>query len=131
MKLIGKLIFILFFLALAEPSIAQTVGNGGKETSKYLKIAVNDIVGNWYTIDSAHTKISFVNSNNRYMYIEGIQHGVGNYGFSVNSDSISVNGMAANWPPYDCTLRLINSKHLEISFSQFFIKESYKVIYKR
>lgn len=131
MKQFNTLIFILLFLAKAEPNLAQTGVNGAKESNQHLKIAVKDIVGNWFTADSSHTMISFINSNNRYMYIEGIQHGVGNYGFPINNDSISVNGMAPNWPPYDCSLRLINSKRLEISFSQFFIRESYKVIYKR
>jgi hypothetical protein len=131
MKQLNILIFILVFLAKAEPSIAQTGVNGAKESNKNLKIAVNDIDGNWYPTDSIHATIRFVIANPRYMDMEGIQHGVGNYGFPVNNDSISVNGMAPNWPPYDCTLRLINNKRLEISFSQFFIKESYKVIYKR
>jgi len=50
----------------------------------------------------------------------------------LRSEDASQNGTAANWPPYDCTLRLLNNKeNLEIEFYQFFYKETTKIIYKR
>lgn len=88
------------------------------------------IVGDWCSHDSSLVKISFVEINNDLVNIEGIKHGVGNYMFQLTGDSISVNGTAANWPPYDCTLSLINSRELEISFYQRFHTAT-KVIYKR
>ena len=117
------------FISLAL--IAQTTGHEIKSTNKDVKISLAEILGDWYTADSSAYKISFINISNYSVDIKGINHGVGNYSFRVYGDSISVNGTAPNWPPYDCTLRLVNNKHLEIVFYQFFSTEPTKVIYRR
>ena len=128
---ISKLIFILILIILSQSIIAQSRVDGLRETNKNNKIALKDIVGNWFTADSAHSKISFINNNNYFISIDGIKHGVGDYIFNLANDSISVNGTAPNWPPYDCTLRLLNSELLEIEFYQYFSTVTTKMIYKR
>lgn len=112
--------------------VAQTGGHDRTATNKANKILLTDIIGNWNSVDSPGHKISFINLNNYIVEINGIKHGVGNYSFIIAGDSISVNGTAANWPPYDCTLRLFNNnKHLEIEFYKFLSTASSKIIYKR
>lgn len=122
---------LVTLMILSHDSFAQTSGLGIKDANKNLKIAVNDIVGNWCTDDSAQSMICFINDNSYFVHIDGIQHGVGKYYFNIAKDSISVNGTAANWPPYDCTITMINTNLLQIEFYQFFSKETTKVIYKR
>jgi hypothetical protein len=109
----------------------QIPGYEIREANKNGKIALSDIVGNWYSTDSSHSKIRFVNNNNSFVSIDGIKHGVGDYCFTFYGDSISVNGMAINWPPYDCTLSLVSDNLLKIEFYQFFSKGAQKVFYKR
>ena len=124
--------FILIFMIICLSIFAQARVYDLKEANRDYKISLTDIIGNWYSVDSPKYKISFKNLNDYFVDIDGIKHGVGNYIFKVDGDSISVNGTAANWPPYDCTLRLLNNKeNLEIEFYQFFSRETTKIIYKR
>ena len=131
MKKNNKLAFTFIFLISSFVIIAQNNAYNLLEANKDIKISLKDIIGDWYAIDNSAFKISFININNVFVDIEGIKHGVGNYSFRVYGDSISVMGTAANWPPYNCTLKLLNPKKLEIEFYQFFYKETTKVIYKR
>jgi len=128
---INRFYLILIFIFISLVVIAQARVYDLREANKDIKILLTDIIGNWYSIDSPKSTISFITLNNRIVDIDGIKHGVGNYSFIVDGDSISVNGTAANWPPYYCTLRLLNSTHLKIEFYQFFSKETTKVIYTR
>ena len=127
----NKLIFVLLFIFITHPNFGQTNGYEIKAANKNNKISLTDIIGDWYAVDSSESKISFIKINNYFVDINGIKHGVGNYSFKVLGDSISVNGTAVNWPPYDCTLKLINSNHLELEFYQFHYTETTKVIYRR
>lgn len=116
---------------LISTVVAQTATSVDQENQNDEKIALTDIIGDWYAIDSSGSKIRMVNVNNLFVDLEGIRHGVGNYSFKICGDSISVNGLAINWPPYDCRLRLLEDHFLEIEFYQFFYTTSTKVIYKR
>ncbi|MCC7297170.1 MAG: hypothetical protein IT244_02455 [Bacteroidia bacterium] len=127
----NKTTLIFLFTCAILTVAAQTRGDGVKATHSEAKIAMADVMGNWYSADSVAKLICFRNINNHYVDIEGIKHGVGNYGFRIMADSISAKGTAPNWPPYDCTLRLIDKKHLEIAFYQFFDTVSTKVTYRR
>lgn len=126
-----KIGLILTLMINSHYSFAQTRVYDIKVANKNLKIAVSDIVGNWCTDDSAQSMICFINDNSYFVHIDGIQHGVGKYYFNIAKDSISVNGTAANWPPYDCTITMLNTNLLQIEFYQFFSKETTKVFYKR
>ena len=110
---------------------AQSNIDSLRNTNKNVKIALNDIIGDFYTTDSLKSKISFIAEGIHAVYIEGIQPGVGKYRFTQAQDSIYVNGFAANWPPYDCTLNLIDKNTLEIKFYQFFYKTPYTIIFKK
>jgi len=123
--------FLLFLLILNYNSKAQVSVHDLREANKQTKIAIKDIIGDWYAGDSLKTKIRFVTIGNYYVSIEGIKHGVGDYGFIIDKDSLSVNGTAPNWPPYDCTLRLLSKNTLEIKFYQFFSTDAYPILYKR
>jgi hypothetical protein len=131
MKILNKLGIILIFMVISFATLAQTSGYDITAANKDFRISLTDIIGNWYTVDSPVSKISFININNYFVDIDGIKHGVGNYSFRIYGDSISVTGTAANWPPYDCKLRLLNNKHLEIEFYQFLSTMTTKIIYKR
>ena len=47
------------------------------------------------------------------------------------SNGVFVNGSAANWPPYYCTLFLREINVLEIKFWNFLGPESTSILYKR
>ncbi|MBL7765455.1 MAG: hypothetical protein JNJ58_05145 [Chitinophagaceae bacterium] len=123
--------FILLLSILCHHTNAQTEVNGLRKAHQQTKIALSDILGKWYTGDSVKSEIEFVKLGYGYVQIEGIKHGVGNYGFILDRDSLYVNGTAPNWPPYDCTLYLINQNVLEIKFYQFFDKGTINVTYRR
>jgi hypothetical protein len=125
-----RTIFILFVILIHGGSNAQTNVDSFRVANSPTKIAINDVIGDWVTGDSLKAKISFVNEGFD-IYIRGLNHGVGNYIFMIEKDSIFVNGTAANWPPYDCTLRLIHRNELEIFFYQYFSKELTNVVYRR
>jgi hypothetical protein len=122
---------IILLMCLSLNVAAQKKGYEIKKNNKAVKISLTDILGNWYALDSPASKISFININNFFVDIDGIKHGVGNYSFRIYGDSISVNGTAANWPPYDCTLKLLKGNFLEIEFYQFLSEGSTKMIYRR
>lgn len=128
-----KLFSIAFLLIILNSNVAGRTGRPAKsEVRDSSKIALSDILGDWYPIDSsAAPQITFRQIGVSLVEIDGIKHGVGNYTFRMDKDSISVNGIAMNWPPYDCTLRLLNRNLLEIEFYQFFYTTSSKIIYKR
>lgn len=110
---------------------AQAIGYKIKNENRNNKIALSDIIGNWYAADSSGHKISFVNINNYFVTIEGIKDGVGNYHFMIDGDSVSVNGTAPNWPPYDCTLHLTKNNTLRIEFYQYYFTASTTINYRR
>jgi len=117
---------MLHYDATAQSSV-QEIRNINKNT----KIAVCDILGKWVIDDSSKYQISFSKVGNFYVQIEGIKHGVGNYSFIIDKDSIYTNGTAANWQPYDCKLKLLNKNMLEIAFYQYFTTDAYRVIFSR
>ena len=123
--------FVFLLMCISLHVAAQKKGYEIKTTNKAVKISLSDIIGNWYALDAPSSKISFTNINNFFVDIDGIKHGVGNYSFRIYGDSISVNGTAPNWPPYDCTLRLLKGNLLEIEFYQFLSVGSTKIIYRR
>lgn len=129
MMIKSGIVFLLMCISLNVA--AQKKGYEIKTTNKAVKILLTDVIGNWYALDAPASKISFTNINNFFVNIDGIKHGVGNYSFRIYGDSISVNGTAPNWPPYDCTLSLLKGNLLEIEFYQFLSVGSTKMIYRR
>ena len=96
------------------------------------QIALNEIIGDWYTSDSIQSKISFVKMGKNIVYIEGKKGGVGSpYSFRVDQKGIFVNGSAANWPPFYCTLVLLDKNLLEIKYWTFSAPKSTSIVYKR
>jgi hypothetical protein len=118
-------------MLLNENVCGQSTGIEIRSANVNRKIAVDALLGNWTAIDYPESKISFVNVNNFIVSLEGIQHGIGGYSFMMEQDSISVNGTAPNWPPYNCTLTLIAANELKIDFYQYFTKEATSVVYRR
>jgi hypothetical protein len=123
-------IFIIVLLIFSIESKAQISVDSLRKANKEIKIALKELIGNWQYIDSEQAKINFV-AGDFNVHIEGIKHGIGNYRFERDKDSVFVNGTAANWPPYDCTLKLIDKNTLEIKFYQYFSKETFNIIYKK
>lgn len=82
------------------------------------KIALKDIIGiwNWQHSDSSIQRLSFVNNKNQSVSIPEIRHGAGPYTFFIVKDSVEVNGSAANWPPYYCTIKQLDKNSVELLF---------------
>lgn len=127
----NKSVLVLLFMFIKITGDAQSNIYEISEINKDVKISLTDIIGHWYSTDSNVSEICFKNINNHYVEIEGIKHGVGNYYFKIYGDSILIKGTAPNWPPYDCTLRILKTNLLEIEFSQFYSTNTTKVIYRR
>jgi hypothetical protein len=96
-----------------------------------IKISIHSLLGNWYAADSSHSKITFERDGVFYVILKPLKHGVDYYRFQCDSDSVYVNGTAANWPPFDCTANLVDANTLELMFYQYFSKETNNVIYNR
>lgn len=124
---------MLLLLTLSTYVYGQSGRPAKIKTNESTKIALADILGDWYPNDSlVEPQITFRQIGNAFVEIEGIKDGVGNYMFSIERDSILINGIAINWPPYDCTLKLLKSNLLEIVFSQYFYTGGAStLIYKR
>lgn len=123
--------FGVLFIFLLQVTSDFTEVHAQQEMTSSSKIALTDVLGDWYPKDSLHAKIRFHQIGTSLVEIDGIRHGVGNYGFVVEGDSMNVNGLAINWPPYDCRLRLISKNTLQIEFYQFFSSVTYTMIYSR
>lgn len=97
---------------------AQTDVYQMRQENEHDRIALSDILGTWYWThtDSTRHALSFVNESNAFVHIPEIKHGVGSYLFTIAQDSVHVNGTAANWPPYYCTLHLRDKNTLELTF---------------
>lgn len=108
-------ILILFSIFFCKRTNAQTEVKFVSGSSTNHKIAISDILGTWYSMDSLNTVINFVYQGGD-MIIDGIHDGVGNYTFNCDKDSLWANGYAVNWPPFDCTLNLLKNDVLEIKF---------------
>ena len=129
-----KHLFLLVFISFQLVATAQNIGRELRANNQIGKVLMSDVLGDWYLVDSMDTtdfKISFTNVNNSFVEIDGIKHGVGNYIFNIVKDSIWVNGTAANWPPYYCTLKLTDDNHLEIDFYNHFSVGTTKMIFRR
>lgn len=124
-------IFLLLFLSCCTKGTAQSNIDSLRRANEYVTIPLSDIVGTWYSTDSVHTGIQFIKEGDRSVYIGGIQHGVGSYYFTVENDSINVNGSAANWPPYYCILSLVEKETLEIIFYQYSYPKTNRVVFVR
>lgn len=124
-------LFLLVLLLLIPEMNAQPGIDSLRQANEFRRIAVKDLLGTWQPADSITSQITFVQEGAYSVYIEGVRHGVGNYRFIVENDSIQVNGYAANWPPYYCILHLIDSNTLDFKFYQFFEEEAHQVIFER
>jgi hypothetical protein len=123
-------LFILSFLIFNTDTFAQCNIDSLRKANINTKIALQSLVGVWYTNDSLRNKITFADQGYQ-VCIQPVLAGVSNYVFQKDKDSVSVNGTASNWPPYNCILILKDSKTLEIKFFQYFYNEPYNVFFKR
>lgn len=127
----NKFSIALLLLTFCSTVSAQKEKSTKKEAEKISKIALTDILGDWYTSDTIDSKISFIRAGDAEILIEGRREGVSAYRLSVDADSMYVNGSAPNWPPYYCTLLLHDDNLLEIKYFQFSSVEPKSVIYRR
>ena len=126
-KIFTLLLFILFTFSLN----AQNSPNEVRKANEKVKIAASEVLGKWYSSDTMNSYIEFVADGDYSIHIEGYRPGVGQYTFVREKDSIRANGTAPNWPPYDCTLHLIDSNTLEIMFYQYFSETTNNQIFNR
>lgn len=127
-----KILSTLLLLLVANVCLfAQSKVNSLRKESG--KVALAALLGNWYSNGDSSAKIEFVTESDYYIIIKPKTLGVSNYSFRRYGDSLMLKGTAANWPPYDCTVKFIDKNTIEICYYQFFYKESElnTVLYKR
>lgn len=122
---------LLLLLSLSGLMQAQDNPTSVRQANSKVRISVDDVLGKWYSSDTINTFIEFVENGDFEVQIEGYRPGVGQYTFVRSNDSISANGTAPNWPPYDCTIRLLDDSTLMVMFYQYHYKTTRNVIFKR
>lgn len=115
----NRCILILLLLSTANYCYAQSGADSIRKRNVKTRIALTDLLGDWYVMDSQKTKISFINLMDVLVEMKGIKHGVGHYSFPIKKDSVEVNGSAANWPPYYCTLSMQDNNTIKILFYDY------------
>lgn len=118
-----KLIFLvanitaLSFCSVQTPSASDTT-----------RIPVESLLGTWIaTSDSSRIEFK---KDHFTLEIYPIIH-ANPYMFMIDSsNTISPSGFAANWPPYGCELKLLDSVSLEIKWNSVFYPET-REIYKK
>lgn len=95
-------------------------------------IPIKSLLGKWKSvpknIDLESAEIRFEVINNELKLVAGEQ----TYSFwnTVSNTAILGQGVFINWPPYDCTVKLIDENHLAITYS-FLGEEAITVSYAR
>jgi hypothetical protein len=116
-------ISIIFLFAATEILPAQ-VTEEGKEPQAYNKsIDYKLLKGHWESMDKLRVRIEFIELRSEVV----IKKGDNSYSYTFPKDSLNrvyVSGFIANWPPYDCLLKLVNQDTLELAFSQMGITHS-------
>jgi hypothetical protein len=114
MKNVFALLFMLFLLNTAA---GQSVADSIRQANADVKIALHHILGTWKAENAlADQTIRFVQEGSASVVIPEIKPGVDHYHFRVEGDSVRVNGYAAHWPPFYCTLLLENPNQLRMLF---------------
>lgn len=126
-----KLCFAIVLTTFCFRGHAQREPYAYREANKNSKIALAELLGDWYTSDSTRSTITFVLNVNLDVSLEGKRDGVNDYRFALYKDSVFVNGLAPNWPPYYCTLFLKSEAVLEVLYYQFLSQTIDRIIYKR
>ena len=122
------LVCILFCLFTSELN-AQNFSDSLRTQNQNVKLPLSYILGKWHYQTSPDSFITFEQALNTVVTINGIKHGVGNYIFNIQNDSVMVNGYAPNWPPYDCTLKYVNDTTLECLFYQYHYPKPNAIIF--
>lgn len=82
-------------------------------------IPIKSLLGKWKGIDrhsdSSNIAIRFELKNNELQLFDGDR----TYSFwnKVSNTAILGQGIFINWPPYDCTVKIVDKNHLTISYS--------------
>lgn len=126
-----KFHFAIILLICVANAFGQETVQELPETNKNNRIALSDIIGDWYLCDSINSKITFINRGNVDVILEGKSNSANDYCFKLDGDSIDVKGIAANWPPYYCTLLLYDHYILEIKVYQSHTLDTATYRYKK
>ncbi|MBK9637076.1 MAG: hypothetical protein IPO63_04400 [Bacteroidetes bacterium] len=126
LKLVACSMILIFLTNGLE---AQTAIDSLRLATNAMKIPTSSILGIWKPVDTSLKKLEFV-KHGPYVMIKVDSQPAG-YTFTVENDSVYVNGVMANWPPYDCILILKDETTLEINYFQYFDKVPNIVKYKK
>jgi len=118
-------------LCLSAIADAQDNPNVVRKSNENVRIAIDDLIGKWYSSDTISTFIEFVADGDHSVKMEGYKPGVGQYSFLRTNDSIHANGSAPNWPPFDCTITLIDDATIVLKFYQYFSDTTRNVVFRR
>lgn len=109
--------------------IAQTQVDSLRLATNAMKIPTSSLLGIWNPVDTSFKSVEFVKQDPYVMIKVDSQHA--GYTFNIENDSVYVNGVLPNWPPYDCILILKDATTLEINYFQYFSKVTQVVKYKK
>jgi hypothetical protein len=119
----------LQLIFLSTGLAAQTQVDSLRMATNAVKIPMSSILGFWNPIDTNFKSVEFVKQDPYVMIKVDSQHA--GYTLNIENDSVYVNGVLPNWPPYDCILILKDATTLEINYFQYFDKVTHVVKYKK
>ncbi len=126
MKLVACGLHLIF---LSTGLAAQTQVDSLRMATNAMKIPASSILGRWNPVDTSFKMVEFIKQDPYVMIKVDSQHA--GYTFNIENDSVFVNGVLPNWPPYDCILNLKDATTLEINYFQYFSKVPQVVKYKK
>jgi hypothetical protein len=112
-----------FFLLMALLSSAQA------QEQPVEKVQLRYLQGKWLSQDSVQARIDFVQEGEELHILPRTY--VHPYTFRIEKDSVSLKGLAMNWPPYYCRIKPIDEQTILIEYLSYISEELCGIIYER
>lgn len=93
------------------------------------KVPLSFIQGKWLSQDSVKARIDFVQKGDELQIVPRTY--VHPYTFRIEKDSVYLEGLAMNWPPYCCRIEPIDEQTILIVYSRYETEELGRIIYER
>ncbi len=125
------LLFCLFFQLCTKNSVqAQQSVAGLVKLHEHVFMDANRLTGVWESMDSVKNRINIIDSLGMVIITPKVH--INHYSFIKDTEQrVSVRGVAANWPPYDCILHLKDKNTLQISYFRFYDEKTSDVTYTK
>ncbi len=124
-----QILLIPLLLLFAGSSGAQSPIDSIQNANAGIKIAVAEISGKWLSVEYPGVEVVFVEKENELLRFP--QNYVHPFSFNKENDSITVKGVAMNWPPYTCIVKLLDNGTLETYTYTYHSESFYKQTFRR